>query len=157
MSESQHGRSTNTGEVSNFQHGPRGWWDYVPEASQSAWPGDSQAPPGLDGEKLPEHHNILQFMSRVRAGYIPESDQSDTKSRTVGRSSPYRKPSVTFSVGHSHSRFLKKDFSLRASVAPSVGSRISKYMPRMQLFREMLKNEVRQVVALLPEADADVV
>lgn len=134
--------------ASDLDHIPRGWWDYVPEPSNSefhAHQTEIALQKSLSDHPGPLHAvgNILQLSS------YPSSDVHGTIShRKVPPAAeqymqqPLRAPSIAFSTQHTdntHDRLHPRQLS----PAPgSVMSRLSKFMPRMQLFREVLKNEV---------------
>lgn len=122
--------------VNGTENAPRGWWDYVPEASQSNGQLHSGTPRS--------NKSGVQLLGnkQEKLNYPPPG--------APGSSQLSRASSVTFSLGRSPAspggeREAAQDLSparRRLSTASSAMSRLSKYMPRMQLLKEVLRNEV---------------
>lgn len=122
----------------------RGWWDYVPEVPRS--------------ERL--HVGLARKVGMRLQGLwqTPPSHIPSLQHRPVfpGDRNPFHhaRTSVTFSahriarssLGHASIRLgeqTRPQASRDPPPSPSTMSRLSKYMPRMQLLRQVLKNEVR--------------
>ena len=131
------------------RQGRRGWWDYVPEVSQSNF--DLRSNHKSSSEQTPRSIKLPKF-SYPSSGM---TSQGAYRKPSIRGDHPIlqphlREPSVTFSfvqptrVGEANE--VAQLPHRRISSASSVMSRISKYMPRMQLFRKVLKNEVRPPV-----------
>lgn len=136
----------------------RGWWDYVPERRPEPptrrSTGRSTGPTGSQTD----HSGIIQYVgSKLHDlwSYPPPSGGPTLhrKPSIPGEhpiSQPPRTSSVSFSVrrpaqvGRASARFVDPPPNTQVvpPTSPSAMSRLSKYMPRMQLFKEVLKNEV---------------
>ena len=138
-------------------HTRRGWWDYVPERPRSEQvPPASRASPG-PSRRSSEHSGIIRYVgSKLHSLWSyppPDSPSLHRKPSIPGDlpiSQPGRTSSVTFSVhraGQAGRGSLRVPVAQRLHVppppSPSAMSRLSKYMPRMQLFKRVLKDEVR--------------
>lgn len=125
----------------------RGWWDYVPDPAQSEahiYPLDTPGPKSNSG------HSGAGY--RLNVWSYPPSDAHGAMSHRKMSMAINRAPSIAFSAQHQspYQDQLGARDRAHSPPPPSVMSRLSKYMPRMQLFREVLKNEVDYV--LLVEA-----
>ncbi|PSR85856.1 hypothetical protein PHLCEN_2v5332 [Hermanssonia centrifuga] len=137
----------------------RGWWDYVPEHSLS----DTQLRHISPRTRTTsDHSGITQYtgskLQNTRSypqGEVPVLVPHRKPSLPEGR--PIRQPSRTSTVTFSSSNSRDTPGGgVRLTVprrnqtyptippSPSAVSRLSKYMPRLQLFRQVLKNEVRK-------------
>lgn len=135
----------------------RGWWDYVPENSQSDYiPHRASAPSGGN----PDHTVFKHYVGTKWYGLWnppPAEVPSLHPKPSIPSGQPLRQPprtSVTFSTRRAvRSSYRHMSMGLEEQPrprilqnpppSPSTMSRISKYMPRMQLLRQVLKNEVR--------------
>ena len=130
--------------------GRRGWWDYVPDAPRSEAPRHQSlsAPsenPGimhLVGSKL---HDLWS--------YPPEESPPLHRKPSLPGETPIPQPprisTIAFTssgLGQADRPVRPEELEHRTAVplpSPSAMSRLSKYMPRMQVFKAVLKNEVR--------------
>ncbi len=133
----------------------RGWWDYVPENSQSEYvPHRASAPSGGNPD-----HTIFKHYVGTRWYGLWNTSSTDApylhRKPSLPGAQPLRQPprtSVTFSTRRavrSNYRHMPAELEerprplLNPPPSPSTMSRLSKYMPRLQLLRQVLKNEVR--------------
>lgn len=140
-------KAENSGDTSrsDADQGRRGWWDYVPEASQSNLNLLSTTPKPSSDTRRSIRLPRFSHLSSTRPS------QSVYRKSSIRGEHPIpqplqRAPSVTFSrVRSPQARESAEDpqaHHRRLSSASSMMSRISKYIPRMQLFKEVLRNEV---------------
>lgn len=135
--------------MSDLAQTRRGWWDYVPEP-----PTDPRGTMTPGPKSNSDHSGIIQVVgNRLQKWSYPPSDAHAVLQRKPSLPGdypiphPYHTPSIVFngrlggSSSHDHER-MRTRARTRSPPPPSVMSRLSKYMPRMQLFREVLKNEV---------------
>ncbi|KAJ3554697.1 hypothetical protein NM688_g2969 [Phlebia brevispora] len=134
----------------------RGWWDYVPEVPRS-----EQAPRRsvAHSRTTSEHAGFMHYVNSKFHGlwkYPPTDGPSLHRKPSLPGDKPLRqlpRTSVTFSINRagqlarSATKPADQRGQLRAQnlgvpTSPSAMSRLSKYMPRMQLFRQVLKNEL---------------
>ena len=139
-----------TAPADDIEHIPRGWWDYVPEPSQSeahARSLETSKPKSSSGHSGATHAPGNGLHSSI---YPPtHAHGNDATQNHTQRQ--YRVPSIVFSTQHAeahHGYHLRARARSPSPVAPSIMSRLSKYMPRMRLFREVLKNEASNLVSL---------
>ncbi|KIP12582.1 hypothetical protein PHLGIDRAFT_262280 [Phlebiopsis gigantea 11061_1 CR5-6] len=130
---------------SDADQGRRGWWDYVPEASQSDLNLLSTTPKLSSDTRKSIRLPGFSHPSSSRPSQSVYRKSSIREEHPIPRP-PQRAPSVTFSrVRSPQVRASPEDpqtHHRRLSSASSMMSRISKYIPRMQLFKEVLRNEL---------------
>lgn len=142
----------------------RGWWDYVPEISHAHLETDATQP-----SISLSHHSVVHFSSSrlPESGYPhsnPGSRSMSRKTSTRTENTPARSirtPSISFSAGRVNDAARRRDFNVQNGYRPlsgtsSVRSRLSKYISRMQLFKEMLKNEVNPLPPLSSSFDPEI-
>lgn len=98
----------------------RGWWDYVPE--------DQEAPaatPEVLNEKSP--NKVKGFFRKIKKSPLPA-----------------QKPKALATGLRSRAQQVKINAvpAVRNSFAPSTMSRLSRLIPRMELFRQVMRDEV---------------
>lgn len=133
----------------------RGWWDYVPEAPRSG------TAPRLSLPSPSENPGIIHFVGAklhdlwsYPPGESPSIRRKPSLSGNLPMSQPPRTSAVAFVGGGPSQTSVTAHAGERNARAPqplpspSAISRISRYMPRMQAFKAVLKNEVSFVSRL---------
>jgi hypothetical protein len=121
----------------------RKWWDYIPTASRCEIPSLSMAP---ECDMLSHHLDaVLSVGSKLQADYPPvesiaPSNMVEHSIQTPVTPLGSRLPHDSARGGVDLAQTCRRSRPL--STASSVRSRLGKYLNRMQLFRELLKNEV---------------
>lgn len=111
----------------------RGWWDYVPN-TDVAQPSQSLSEPKQDHMSNTFQSKLACFMGlsakkkRPRPSRGPTGDQKPTAHSERGQATH------TIERPHIHGR---------TSPTPSSFSRLSKFVPHMELFQKVMKDEVR--------------
>ncbi|KAK0456204.1 hypothetical protein EV421DRAFT_1750978 [Armillaria borealis] len=132
-------------DTSNPETARRGWWDYVPKTEAAA------------SSPSTEHNNNFtrsfynKFKSIVTKSEPPTLIRSARKT-SIPSEFPIPQPPRPSVVAISEalperpsndpSERFSRSSSNRMSPAPSSYSRLSRYMPRMELFREVMKDEL---------------
>ncbi|KAL0951007.1 hypothetical protein HGRIS_007749 [Hohenbuehelia grisea] len=142
----EHANTRGDGSGVVTQPARRGWWDYVPEDGPSSPP---TAQPTIPPQNRSRWHDLwLKVLpsrerSRSQAELLPAS-ATEKNPRTEPSQQPSRSPSVKIATPvprHDGTCELRRP-SGRNSPAPSSFSRLSKFMPRMALFKAVLKDEI---------------
>ena len=131
----------------------RGWWDYVPEGPR---PEQQNYPQSADHSRSnSDPSRIIQYVGSKLHDlwtYPPEDDPPLHRTTSLPAELTAQQPprtSITFtnvvaydSDGLTRNQGLRLRSQEQPLPSPSAMSRLSKYMPRMQLFKRVLKNEV---------------
>ena len=136
----------------NIDNNSRGWWDYVPEASKSEQPRRSMGLSRSNSDPSGIIHYVGSKLHELWSNPPAEGLSIHRKSSLPGEHPipPLPRTSIAFSthipMHHRRSATKIPDVPRRIQgpppPSPSAMSRLSKYMPRMQLFKRALKNEV---------------
>ncbi|SJL06027.1 uncharacterized protein ARMOST_09363 [Armillaria ostoyae] len=133
-------------DTSNPETARRGWWDYVPKTEAAA------------SSPATEHNNNFTRSFYKKFKSIVSNSEPPTLTRSARKTSipsdfpipqPPRPSVVAISEAlherpsNDPSERFSRCSSNRMSPAPSSYSRLSRYMPRMELFREVMKDEAR--------------
>ncbi|KAJ7597174.1 hypothetical protein C8J56DRAFT_919412 [Mycena floridula] len=109
-------------------NGRRGWWDYVPK---------TDVPPSNNGGFM------TSFMDRISNNKDIDSSQSrPLRKSSVTDEFPSPEPSRPSVVRISTATQGNPEPTGRSSPTPSSHSRLSRYMPRMELFRLVMRDEL---------------
>ncbi|KAF9499792.1 hypothetical protein BDN71DRAFT_64144 [Pleurotus eryngii] len=121
----------------------RGWWDYVPNSANSRSPNDNPPPPpnNLKWIDIFSHLQPQRQRAGSEAKLLRLSSVAASPSSQTPRSLALRivQPST---LGLKHVEIDKPSEGRGTSPVPSSLSRISKFMPRMILFRTVMKDEL---------------
>ncbi|KAF7436959.1 hypothetical protein PC9H_003793 [Pleurotus ostreatus] len=121
----------------------RGWWDYVPNSANSRSPNDNPPP-------LPNNLKWSDIFSQLQ----PQRQRAGSEAKLLRLSSVAASPSIQTprspalrivqpsTLGPKHVEIDKPSEGRGTSPVPSSLSRISKFMPRMILFRTVMKDEL---------------
>lgn len=125
----------------------RGWWDYVPNSANSRSPNDNPSP-------LPNNLKWTHIFSQLP----PQRQRAGSEAQLLRLSSVAASPCIRTprspalriihpsTLGPKHVEIDKPSEGRGTSPVPSSLSRISKFMPRMILFRTVMKDEVSTIV-----------
>lgn len=128
----------------------RGWWDYVPNSANSRSPNDNPPP-------LPNNLKWTDIFSQLQ----PQRQRAGSEAKLLRLSSVAASPSIQTprspalrivqpsTLGPKHVENDKPSEGRGTSPVPSSLSRISKFMPRMILFRTVMKDEVSTIISRL--------